>query len=140
MDTKNVELVNHVTNDPNARGRDEVMTAEAISRVAGKLKIVYLSDDIVATPNIHYISDGQHNVVLPDPDQAYITYADKTLLPQVGDLVIVDQIDGVGSVESFDGSSAERLDTNTEGTSIRFTFELLPTTLGNGKHWKRHIA
>lgn len=138
--TNNSVKITKCTNDPNATGRHEFMSAEATQRSSGKLRVIYISADHSAGPNTKVISHGQHNVTLPDPNGSYTTQYNHVLSFVIGDMIIIDQLDGVGSVESFDGQYAELLDTVAAGQSVRVIFELLPTQLGDDIHWKRHIG
>lgn len=125
----NVELIKRVSNDPNSSGRDEVLTAEAISKKAGRLQWEYITDDVVATPNHRYISAGQHTVTLPDPQGINV---------KVGDAVALDQIQDVGAIVAHDAEFEEIFDASN--SQIRVMFEVGLQADGTTREWVQIVT
>jgi hypothetical protein len=134
----NLELINHATNDPEACGRDEIMTAEAINRKAGRLAWELIIADKQAKVNTRYISTGQHTLVLPDPMGTYVNSCGVVTPVRVGDICALDQLQDMGAVVAHDDEFAEIFDTTTG--SRRVIFEVMPDSLGSGREWRQIVT
>lgn len=128
-------LIIGVSDNPEAKGKDELMTASAINRKAGKLRTVLVTADIpVAHANVRYISAGAFTLGLPDPTQPYTDYTGETATHAIGDVIMVDQIANIGAV-TFP-PYAEYVDGTTGDSGIRKIYEIFPTDDGGSIEWK----
>jgi len=134
-------LIERITNDPEASGEKQIMSAEAVSKKAGRLAWEFISGDVQSKPNMRYISSAENTITLPDPNGTYINTDLKEMPVTVGDIIVLDQLDSRGGVVTHDDEYAEIFDTGAVANGgRRIIFEVFRNATNDANEWKQVLT